>query len=137
MLVVSERDAGKAGFACADDVPTGRNEMHDVAQRGLRDDPMRVVREQGLATRGQRGYWEKVLEFSQSGDNAPEAYISSYGIAILYARLGDNDKALESLEQAYTERQPAMTEIGIEPALDPLRADIRFHGLLNRLGLIQ
>jgi TolB-like protein/DNA-binding winged helix-turn-helix (wHTH) protein len=90
-----------------------------------------------IAARGQRGYWEKVLEFSQSGGNAPEAYTSSYGIAILYARLGDNDKALESLEQAYTERHPAMTEIGIEPALDPLRADIRFQGLLSRVGLTQ
>lgn len=90
-----------------------------------------------LAARGQRGYWEKVLEFSQSGANAPEAYTSSYGIAILYARLGDNDKALESLEHAYAEHQLAMTEIGIEPALDPLRADIRFHGLLSRVGLTQ
>ena len=88
-----------------------------------------------LAARGQRGYWEKVLEFSQSGGNAPESYTSSYGTAILYSRLGDNDKALESLEQAYTERQVAMTEIGIEPALDPLRADIRFRGLLSRVGL--
>jgi hypothetical protein len=78
-----------------------------------------------------------MLEFSQSGGNAPEAYTSSYGIAILYARLGDNDKALESLEQAYTERHPAMAEIGIEPALDPLRADIRFRGLLSRVGLTQ
>jgi TolB-like protein/DNA-binding winged helix-turn-helix (wHTH) protein/Tfp pilus assembly protein PilF len=90
-----------------------------------------------LAARGQRGYWEKELEFSQSGSDAPEAYTSSYGIAILYARLGDNDKALESLEQAYKERHPAMVEIGIEPALDPLRADIRFHGLLSRVGLTQ
>jgi TolB-like protein/DNA-binding winged helix-turn-helix (wHTH) protein len=90
-----------------------------------------------LAARGQRGYWEKVLEFSQSGGNTLEAYTSSYGIAILYTRLGDNDKALESLEQAYTERYPAMAEIGIEPALDPLRADIRFHGLLSRVGLTQ
>lgn len=90
-----------------------------------------------LAARGQRGYWEKVLEFSQSGGKAPEAYTSSYGIAILYARLGDNDKALESLERAYTERHPAMAEIGVEPALDPLRADIRFHGLLSRVGLTQ
>jgi TolB-like protein/DNA-binding winged helix-turn-helix (wHTH) protein len=88
-----------------------------------------------LASRGKRGYWEKVLEFSQMGGNAPEAYNTSYGMAILYARLGENDKALESLERAYTEHQVAMSEIAIEPAFDPLRSDDRFRGLLSRVGL--
>lgn len=93
-----------------------------------------------FAARGQRGYWEKVLEFSQMGVNqtgitSPEAYSTSYGIAILYARLGDTDKSIKSLEHAYTERQFAMTEIGIEPALDPLRSDARFKNLLRRVGL--
>jgi TolB-like protein len=105
----------------------------DVRDAIKQEDALRSA----LAARGPRGYWEKALEFSQSGATAPEAYASSYGIAILYARIGDKDKALESLEQAYAERQVALTEIGIEPALDPLRADIRFHGLLSRVGLTQ
>jgi TolB-like protein/DNA-binding winged helix-turn-helix (wHTH) protein len=88
-----------------------------------------------LAAGGARGYWEKILEFSQTGFNAPEAYSTSYGIAILYVRLGENDRALESLERAYTERQFAMTEIAIEPALDPLRSDVRFQSLLRRVGI--
>lgn len=93
-----------------------------------------------FAARGARGYWEKILELSQTAGNqtgvtAPEAYSTSYGIAMLYARLGDTDKSIESLERAYTERQFAMTEIGIEPALDSLRSDARFRNLMRRVGL--
>jgi TolB-like protein/DNA-binding winged helix-turn-helix (wHTH) protein/Tfp pilus assembly protein PilF len=94
-----------------------------------------------LAAGGQRGYWEKTLEFSQASVNqasapSPEGYNTSYGMAILYARLGQRDKALESLEQAYRERQLPMTEIGVEPALDSLRTDVRFQSLLRRVGLV-
>lgn len=93
-----------------------------------------------LAARGARGYWEKALELAQTGAveagaTAPESYSTSYGIAMLYARLGDKDRAMDSLERAYAERQFAMTEIGVEPAFDPLRSDARFANLLRRVGL--
>jgi TolB-like protein/DNA-binding winged helix-turn-helix (wHTH) protein/Tfp pilus assembly protein PilF len=93
-----------------------------------------------FAARGPRGYWEKILELSEPGANrpgvtAPEAYSTTYGMAMLYARLGDTDKSIESLERAYIERQLAMTEIGVEPALDSLRSDGRFTNLLRRVGL--
>jgi TolB-like protein/DNA-binding winged helix-turn-helix (wHTH) protein/Tfp pilus assembly protein PilF len=93
-----------------------------------------------LAARGPRGYWEKILELAQAGFNqtgvtAPEGYSTSYGIAMLYARLGDTDQSIESLELAYNERQLALTEIGIEPALDSLRSNGRFKGLLRRVNL--
>jgi tetratricopeptide (TPR) repeat protein len=88
-----------------------------------------------LAAHGPRGYWEKLLELSAAKENPPEAYIASYGLAILYARLGEKEKALDCLEQAYTERQLAMTEIGIEPAFDQLRSEPRFAALLGRVGL--
>jgi TolB-like protein/Tfp pilus assembly protein PilF len=88
-----------------------------------------------LAARGPHGYWAELLTVSQMNNKVPEAYFTSYGIAVLYARLGEKDKALESLERAYAERQIAMTELSIEPAFDPLRSDERFHSLLRRVGL--
>ena len=88
-----------------------------------------------LAARGPRGYWEKILQLSGMKDNPAEAYVTSYGLAIVYSRLGEKDKALDCLEQAYAERQLAMTEIGVEPAFDPLRAEPRFAALLRRVGL--
>lgn len=70
-----------------------------------------------------------------AGPNPPEAYDDAYGIAIIYARLGERDKSIDSLESAYAERKIAMSEIGVEPAFDALRSDPRFHVLLRRVGL--
>jgi hypothetical protein len=58
-------------------------------------------------------------------------------LAILYARLGEKEKALQALECAYQERQLHMTEIGIEPAFDALRSEPRFHDLLHHVGLLR
>ena len=104
------------------------------------EDPQSVLRlEESLrssfATRGPRGYWEKLLELSQRSDNPPEAYTTHDGLAIIYVRLGEKEKALQALEQAYNERQLHLTEIGIEPAFDPLRSDPRFQGLLHKIGV--
>jgi len=88
-----------------------------------------------LVARGPRGYWETVLELSSAKENPPEAYVGSYGLAIVYTRLGEKEKALDCLEQAYAERQLAMTEIGMESAFDTLRSEPRFAALLRRVGL--
>ena len=92
---------------------------------------------QALKSGGPHGYWQQLLEFAQTADNPPEAYTSSYGLAIVYTRLGEKEKAIQSLEKAYEERVLAMTEIGVEPALDPLRSDPRFQSLLRRVHLVQ
>jgi TolB-like protein/DNA-binding winged helix-turn-helix (wHTH) protein/Tfp pilus assembly protein PilF len=88
-----------------------------------------------LATRGARGYWEKMLELSRGVDNPPEAYTKDDGLAILYARLGETDKALQALEHGYKKRQIHMTEIGVEPAFDTLRTDPRFQDLVRQIGV--
>ncbi len=103
----------------------------DAGEAANRADAMHLA----LASKGPHGYWEKVLEFSQSGVNTPEAYSSSYGVALLYTRLGEYDRAIGSLELAFSQRELAMTEIAIEPAFDPLQSDARFLGLLRRVGV--
>lgn len=90
-----------------------------------------------FASHGPRGYWQKLLELSQRTDNPPEAYTTNDGLAILYVRLGDKEKALQALEQAYQERQLHMTEIGIEPAFDGLRSEPRFQELLRRVAVLR
>lgn len=88
-----------------------------------------------LATSGSQGYWKQLLEFTQLPVNPPEAYNSPFGTAILYAQLGENSKALDSLEKAFDQRSFFMTELAIEPSFDPLRPDPRFQTLLRRTGL--
>ena len=106
------------------------------------EDPRSVVKledalRKAFASRGPRGYWEKLLELSQRSDNPPEAYTTSDGLAILYARLGEKEKALRALEQGYKERQLRMTDIGVEPAFDALRSEPRFQDLLHRIGVLR
>jgi TolB-like protein/DNA-binding winged helix-turn-helix (wHTH) protein len=96
-----------------------------------REDALRKA----LAAHGAQGYWRTLLDLSTVKPNPPEAYDDAYGIAILYARLGEQEKAIDSLETAYAERMIAITEIGVEPAFDVLRNDSRFHLLLRRVGL--
>jgi TolB-like protein/DNA-binding winged helix-turn-helix (wHTH) protein len=84
---------------------------------------------------GPQGYWEKVLELSRTEGNPPEAYEGPYGEAIIYARMGEKRNALDALEKALSEHVLAMTEIGVESALDPLRGEARFQNLLRRVGL--
>ena len=104
------------------------------------EDPKLALRKQdelkaAFAARGPRGYWETLLDFSKDKENPPESYTNNYGIALLYARLGDADKAFASLERAYSERELALTEVGVEPAFDSLRSDPRFQHHLRRVGL--
>jgi TolB-like protein len=52
----------------------------------------------------------------------------------IYARLGDKDKAFAMLEESYRERAWHMSVLfPLEPQLDPIRSDPRFHDLLSRV----
>jgi tetratricopeptide (TPR) repeat protein len=55
-------------------------------------------------------------------------------VAMLYARLGDKEKALDALDKAYEERSRALAYIAVEPQLDPLRSEPRFVALLRRIA---
>ncbi|MBA4123793.1 MAG: protein kinase [Acidobacteria bacterium] len=66
-----------------------------------------------------------------------EKYVSPTELAILYAALGDKEKAFASLEKAYTERDFQLTSLKVEPGYDPLRDDPRFQDLMRRVGFPQ
>ena len=82
---------------------------------------------------GLKNFWQEELD--QTLEKAQKKYVAPYNIALLYARLGEKDKAFEYLEKAYNERSPLLVAIRCEPDLDTLRADARFANLLRRVGL--
>ena len=96
---------------------------------------MKMLR-QMLSSRGSQGYWEGELRLAQSEQDPPEGYARPYGLAEVYAHLGDKDKAFDNLEIAFTERDTQMDELGVEPHFDPLRSDPRFVDLERRVGIL-
>lgn len=61
--------------------------------------------------------------------------IGRYEIALVYAGLGEPDKAFEWLERSYEARDKGLTYLKIDPCLDPLRSDPRLARLVQRVGL--
>jgi serine/threonine-protein kinase len=82
------------------------------------------------ALSGKKDEAKKLLnEFIQRPDFDP------YGIALIYAELGDKDNAQEWLEKAYEHRSFALCELKMDPVFDGLHSDLRFAALLHRMGL--
>ena len=62
--------------------------------------------------------------------------VSHYDCAMIYAGLGDTDRAFAELDSAYAERTWAMLLLTVDPTFDGLRADPRFGRLLKKVGLV-
>jgi serine/threonine protein kinase/Tfp pilus assembly protein PilF len=82
---------------------------------------------------GKRDEALKTLE--QVKEIARQRYVSPYGFAIVYAALGDKDKAFEQLEHGNQDRGSDFTYVKVDPFLDNLHPDPRFASLLQRAGL--
>jgi len=65
-----------------------------------------------------------------------QQYVDPEAFALVYAGLGNKDKAFEWLIGAIDDRQGWVTFIKAEPMLDNLRSDPRFGDLLHRMGLV-
>jgi eukaryotic-like serine/threonine-protein kinase len=85
------------------------------------------------ALSGRRGDAAAILDKLKT----TEKYVSPAELAILYAALGEREKAFASLEKAYTERDFQLTSLKVEPGYDALRADPRFQDLMKRNGFPQ
>jgi hypothetical protein len=60
---------------------------------------------------------------------------SPYTMATIYAGLGQNDKAFDFLERAYSAKSLDVTSLKSGLVLDSLHRDPRFQNLLGRIGL--
>jgi len=66
---------------------------------------------------------------------AGRQYVPSYDIAIVYLGLGEKEEAYRWLEKAYDERSAWMVYLNMDPRLDDLRSELRFKGLVRKVGL--
>jgi len=64
-------------------------------------------------------------------------YVFPSVFAYAYLGLGEKDRALTYLEQAYEEQDPALFYLKVSPLLDPLRSEPRFQALLRRVNFTQ
>ena len=86
------------------------------------------------AVSGNRAEAQKVLDHLK--ELSVHSYVSPYGIAVIYAGLGDKEQAFAWLERAFNERSYFMAVyLTTDARLDVLHADPRFADLRKRVGL--
>ena len=86
------------------------------------------------AVAGQRDKAMQLMQRIQA--MAPRQWVDPLHIARIYDGLGDTERAIRFLYQAYEERSPWMIHLRMLPTIsDRLRADARFQELLRRVGL--
>jgi Tfp pilus assembly protein PilF len=66
---------------------------------------------------------------SQSQKN----YVSPYYFAVVYVGLGEDEKAIDWLEKAYSDRSNGLVFLKVDPSLDHLRSNPRFQVLQQKL----
>ncbi len=76
-----------------------------------------------------RGWLDGMIEISK------HSYVSSYDIAVIYARMGEKEKTLTWLEKAYDEHDSGLVSLAVDPLFNIVRSDARFTALLKRLRL--
>lgn len=82
---------------------------------------------------GIRAGWKWTLDGLK--EREAREYVCPFTEALYQARLGDRQAAISSLEKSYEIGDGTLVWIKVDPALDPLRADLRFKNLLGRLHL--
>ncbi len=72
----------------------------------------------------------KLLEAKRRSD-----YVSPVELATLHIALGDEEAALDAIEDAYTERRGWLAYLNVHPVVDSLRSHPRFTALTEKMGL--
>ncbi len=83
---------------------------------------------------GKQAKARRALETMEDLDR--RRHIDPTAMALMaYIGTKNNEKALASLEKAYSQRSNVLAALKVDPVYDPLRSDLRFKDLLRRVGL--
>jgi tetratricopeptide (TPR) repeat protein len=81
---------------------------------------------------GRRDEARKVLD--ELRDLSKQKYVTAYGVALVYAGLGEKDEAFAWLDRAFDERSHWLVWLKLDPRWEGLRSDPRFAELVRRVG---
>ena len=96
-----------------------------------RDKELLQAMEAGYLEAGYTGAIHSLAEALARRDSELKNYVTLAG---LYARAGEPEPALESLEKAFQHHQPQLLHIKANPVFDELRSTPAFQDLLRRIG---
>jgi len=82
---------------------------------------------------GKKAEAEKILE--RLNTLATHKYVTPYGVALVYAGLGNKDKVFEYLEKAFIDRSHWLVWLKLDARWESIRSDSRFINLLKKIQL--
>lgn len=82
---------------------------------------------------GKKQEAEKVL--AELKERSKKTYVSPFFLASVYVGLGDRERTLSALEQAYQEHDQAVIYLKVAPDYDRFHSEPRFQKLLRGMGL--
>ncbi len=100
--------------------------------------PAEVISALGYAyaVSGNKAEAEKIiLQLKEQSEQSKQFYVPAYGIATIYAGLGDKERAFAYLEKEYANGAFYLNYLKVDPEVDNLRSDPRFADLLRRVRL--
>lgn len=138
-LLLDSKDAGQhyylgVGYEGTGELQKAISEYQQAMQLSDGSAGPSVALAHAYSTAGKKAEADKILRDLER--KSKEASASPYTMATIYASLGENDKAFDLLEKAYSEKSldfdlPLQSNL----LLDRLRPDPRFQILLRRIGL--
>ena len=87
---------------------------------------------QVYARQGKKQEAERVLH--ELVQRSKKTYVSPVHLATIYSLLGDRERALSALEQAYQEHDQYMIYVKVDINFDPLRSEPRFQAVLRGMN---
>jgi tetratricopeptide (TPR) repeat protein len=88
----------------------------------------------GYATSGKKKDAEKII--NELKTSRASGLIVPYRLAAVYLALGDKDQAIQWLKKEYEARGNWMTQLKVDPVMDPLRSDPRFQELMRQMKFV-
>ncbi len=102
--------------------------------RELNDDPFVLALLGNVyAASGRRDEALRILD--QLKQLSKQRFVYAYGIALVYAGLGDKDQAFQWLEKSLQDHEARINRLKVDPFFDSLRSDPRYGDLIHRIGL--